>query len=125
MVCQDEATKEWLNDMATSMTEREGSRLKVVGLDALPTYKRVIAWFTGPPVPTERYILRLHGLNRGLVTENWRVHECSDETKGVRLVLSIDTTSITVLEGLQWRPFSRVGEASFTLLGAKPAGERK
>jgi hypothetical protein len=40
-------------------------------------------------------------------------------------VLSIDTASITVLEGLQWRPFSGVGQATFTLLGVKPEGEKK
>jgi hypothetical protein len=93
------------------MAEWEGSRLKVVGLDALPTYERVVAWFPSPPVPTERYLLRLHRLNRGLVTENWRVYKRKYETKGVRLVLSIDTTSITVLKGLQWRSFSGVGQA--------------
>jgi hypothetical protein len=73
MFCHDEATKEWLSAMAPGMVAWEGSRLKVVGLDALPTYKRVVAWFPGPPMPTERYLLQLHRLNRGLVTKNWRV----------------------------------------------------
>jgi hypothetical protein len=54
MVCHDEATKDWLTAMAPGMVAWEGSRLKVVGLDDLPTYKRVAAWFPGPPVPTER-----------------------------------------------------------------------
>jgi hypothetical protein len=54
VVCQVEATKEWLTAMAPSMTAWEVSRLKVVGLIALPTYKRVVAWFPCPPVPTER-----------------------------------------------------------------------
>jgi hypothetical protein len=53
------------------------------------------------------------------------VYERKDEANGVRLVLSIDTASITVLEGLQWRPFSGVGQATFTLLGAKPEGREK
>jgi len=46
----------------------EGSRLKLVGLDALPTYKRVIACFPSPAEDTERYLLRLRRLNRGLNT---------------------------------------------------------
>jgi hypothetical protein len=125
MVCHDESTKEWLIAKAPSMAAWEGSRLKVVGLDALPTYKRVVAWFRGPAVPTERYLLRLHRLNRALVTGNWRVYERKDEPNGVYLVLSIDTPSITVLEGLQWRLFSGIRQATFTLLGAKPEEERK
>jgi hypothetical protein len=35
-------------------------------------------------------------------------------------MLSIDVASITVLEGLGWRPFSGVGQAIFSLLGVKP-----
>jgi hypothetical protein len=67
----------------------------------------------------ERLFLRLRRLNRGLDTGNWRIYEHKEEPKGVRLVLSIDK-SITVLEGLRWRPFSRVGQAVFSLLGVKP-----
>jgi hypothetical protein len=36
----------------------------------------------------------------------------------------MDTASITVLEGLRWRPFSEVGQAVFSLLGAKPEGKK-
>jgi hypothetical protein len=97
MVCHDESTKEWLTAKAPSMAAWEGSRLKVVGLDALPTYKRVVAWFPGPAVPTESYLLRLHRLNRGLVTGNWRVYERKNEPNGLSLVLSFDTASIAVL----------------------------
>jgi hypothetical protein len=125
MVCHDEPTKEWLSANAPSMVAWEGSRLKTVGLDALPAYKRVVAWFPGPVETTERYILWLRRLNRGLNTRNWRVYERKEEPNGIRLVLSIDTASITVLEGLQWRPFSGVGQATFTLLGAKPEGKKK
>jgi hypothetical protein len=73
---------------------------------------------------TEQYIVRLRRLNRGLDTRNWRVYERKEEPNGVHLVLSIDTAFITVLEGLQWRPFSGVGQATFTLLGAKPEGKK-
>ena len=90
----------------------EGSKPKVVGVDALPTYKRVGAWFPGPAEDTERHILRLRRLNRVLDTGSWRVYERREELHGVRLVLSIDTASITVLEGLR-RPFSGVGQAFF------------
>jgi hypothetical protein len=102
MVCHDKATKEWLTAKAPGMVAWESSRLEVVGLDALPTYKRVAAWFPSPAVPTKQYLLWLHRLNRGLVTRNLRVYERKDETNGVRLVLRIDTASITVLEGMQW-----------------------
>jgi hypothetical protein len=123
MVCHDESTKEWLASKAPSMVAWEYSRLKVVGLDALPTHMRVVAWFPGTVEATERYLLRLHRLNRVLDTGNWRVYERKEEPNDVRLVLSIDTASITVLEGLRWRPFSGVGQATFTLLGAKPEGK--
>jgi hypothetical protein len=122
MVCQDIDTKDWLERQAPCMAAWEGSRLKVVGMDALPSYKRVVAWFPGPAEDTERLSLRLRRLNRGLDTGNWRVYERKEEPNGVRLVLSIDTTSVTVLEGLCWRPFSGVGQAVFSLLGVKSGG---
>jgi hypothetical protein len=56
MVCQDTDTREWLESQAPAMAAWEGSRLKVVGLDALPTYKRVVAWFPGPAEDTERLL---------------------------------------------------------------------
>ena len=69
MVCQDIETREWLENQAPTMVAWESSRLKVEGLDDLPTYKRVVAWFPGPVEDTER----LRRLNRGLDTGNWRV----------------------------------------------------
>jgi hypothetical protein len=68
--------------------------------------------------------LQLHRLNWGLDTGNWRVYERKEEPNGVHLVLSIDTASVTVLEGLRWRPFSGVGQAAFSLLGVKPGGKK-
>jgi hypothetical protein len=44
VVCQDKETKDWLVGKVPTLTAWEGSRLKMVGLDALPTYKRVVAW---------------------------------------------------------------------------------
>ena len=44
--------------------------------------------------------------------------------RGVQLVLSIDTASVTVLERLKWRPFSGVGQATFSLLGVEPEGKK-
>jgi hypothetical protein len=38
MVCHDELTKDWLAAKTSTMVAWEGSRLKVVGLDALPTH---------------------------------------------------------------------------------------
>jgi hypothetical protein len=116
--------EDWLAAKAPYMEAWEGSKLKVVGLDALPTYKRVVAWFPGPMEDMERYLLWLRRLNWGLDTGTWRVHECREEPHGVRLVFSIDTASITVLERLRWRPFSGVGQAIFSLLGPKPEGRK-
>jgi hypothetical protein len=39
-------------------------------------------------------------------------------------VLSIDSTSNAMLEGMKWRPFSGVGQAIFSLLGIKPEGKK-
>jgi hypothetical protein len=58
MVCQDEPTRDWLADKVPTMAAWEGSRLKVVGMDTLPTYKRVMAWFPGLVEDTE---LLFHG----------------------------------------------------------------
>jgi IS1 family transposase len=55
----------------------------MVGLDALPTYKRVVAWFLGPVEDTRHYLQRLHRLNRGLDTDKWRVYEHREEPNGV------------------------------------------
>ena len=124
MVCHDVMTKDWLAAKVPTLVVWEGSRFKVVSLDALPTFKRVVAWFLGPAEDTERYFSRLRRLNQGLDTRQWRVYECRVEPNGVRLVLSIDAASVAVLEGLRWRPFSGVGQAIFFLLGAKPEGKK-
>ena len=68
MVCQDEPTRDWLAEKIP--TAWEGSRLKVVSMDALPTFKRVAAWFPGPVEDTERLLTWLRRLNRGLDTRN-------------------------------------------------------
>jgi hypothetical protein len=107
------------------MVAWKGPRLKVVGLDALPTYRRVVAWFPGPVEGTEQLLSWFCRLNRGMATGNWRVYECKKELNGVHLVLSIDTASLTVLEGLCWRPFSGVGQAVISLLGAKLEGKKE
>jgi len=39
-------------------------------------------------------------------------------------VLSVNEASITVLERLGWRPFSGVGQATFSLLGATLEGKK-
>ena len=124
LVCHDKLTKDWLAAKAPTMEAWEGSRLKAVELDALLTYKRVAAWFLGSVEDTERYLLRLRRLNRGLNTGTWRVYNFREEPHGVRLVLSIDTASITMLEELGWRPFNGVGQAVFSLLGSKPEGKK-
>jgi len=54
MVCQDGPTRDWLADRVPTMAAWEGSRLKDVGMDALPTYKRVAAWFPATVEDTEQ-----------------------------------------------------------------------
>ena len=98
MVCHDELTKDWLAARVPTLVVWEGSRLKIVGLDALPTYKRVVAWFLGPAEDAEWYLLQLRRLNQGLDTRHWRVYERREESNGVRLVLSIDAASVSVGE---------------------------
>jgi hypothetical protein len=124
MVCQDEDTRDWLTSKVPTLEAWEGSRLKVVVLDALPTFKRVAAWFPGPVEDTERYFTQLLRLNRGLDTGQWRIYEYREDPNGVGLVLSIDSASVTTLEGLKWRPFSSEGQAIFSLLGTKPEGRK-
>jgi hypothetical protein len=70
------------------------------------------------------YFLLLRRLNRGLDTRQWKVYERREDPNGVRLVLSIDTASVTILEGLKWGPFSGVRQAIFSLLGTKPEGRK-
>jgi hypothetical protein len=124
MICHYEATRDRLTSKVPTLEAWEGSRLKVVDLDALPTFKRVAAWFPVPVEDMELYLTRLRRLNRGLDTGQWRVYECREDPNGVRLVLSIDTASVTILEGLKWRPFSSVRQAIFSLLGTKPDGRK-
>jgi hypothetical protein len=55
MVCHDEETRDWLVRKVPNLKVWKGSRLKMVGMDALPTYKRVVAWFLGPVEDTKYY----------------------------------------------------------------------
>ena len=124
VVCQDEETRDWLASHIPTLRACENSRLKMVGLDALPTYKRVAAWLPGPVEDKLRYLQQLRKLNQVLDTEKWRVYERREEPHGVHLVLIVDSKSITVLDRLGWWPFSGVGHVTFSLLGAKTE-ERK
>ena len=84
----------------------------------------MVAWFPGPAEDTECLFHWLHRLNWGLDTSQWRVYEHKEEHSGVRFALSIDSQSVTMLEGLKWRPYSGVGQAAFSLLGAKLEGKK-
>jgi hypothetical protein len=90
-----------------------------VSLEALPTFKRVTAWIPGPVEDTDTALRCLRRLNRGLETAQWRVYERREEPNGFRLVFSIDQDSVAALERLQWKPFSGVAKAVFSLLVAK------
>jgi hypothetical protein len=99
VICHDEETHNWLSNNVTSLKIWEGSRLKIMGLEALPNHKRVVAWFSGPAEDTERYFQRLSRLNQGLNTSQWRVYERKEEPT--------------------WGPFSGLGQLKFSLLGVK------
>jgi len=123
VVCQDEETRDCLASKVPTLTAWEGSLGSRwwAWMLSLPTKE----WWPGFRALWRiwgRYFQRLRRLNQGLDTSNWRVYE--EEHNGVHLVLSIDTTSVTVLERMGWRPFSGVGQAIFTLLGIKP-GRKK
>ena len=45
MVCQDEETRDWMAARVPTLVAWEGCRHKMVGLDDLSTYKRVVASF--------------------------------------------------------------------------------
>jgi hypothetical protein len=119
MVCRDQETCDWLTGSVPNMRPWEGSRLKMVSLEALPTFKRVAAWIPDAVEDTDTSLRRLRRLNRGLETAQWRVYERREEANGVRLVLIIDQDSVAALERLQWKPFSEVAKAVFSLLVAK------
>ena len=103
----------------------EGSRLKMVGLEALPTYKRVVAWFLHPVVDMERYFQQLHRLNLGLNTSQWTLHECKEESNRFRHILSIDSLPVAVLQEMKWHPFTSAGQETFSLLNIKPEGRKQ
>jgi len=90
--------------MIQTLKAWEGSRLKMVGLDALPTFKGVVGLLQGPVEDTERYNQGLCRRNRGLDTGYWRVYEyeCEGKPSGVHLVLSIDSLSVMALEKMGW-----------------------
>ena len=80
MIRLGDSTKDWLAVRVPSLAAWEGSRLKLVGLDALPTYKSVVAWFPGSAEDAERYLMQLRILNQGLDTRHWRVYERKEES---------------------------------------------
>jgi hypothetical protein len=62
----------------------EKSRLKMVGLDALPSYKRGVARCLGPVEDIGHYFQHLHKVNQGLDTSHWRVYKYREEPNGVQ-----------------------------------------
>jgi hypothetical protein len=126
MVCEDESSKDWLAAQIPDLVLREGgSRLKIVGMDALPTYKRMLAWFSGPPVENDVLLRRLRRQNDGIDTRQWRVYERRAEPRGVRLVLSMDSPSVATISSRGNRLFCGTAQAVFTPLGVQTAMEKK
>ena len=105
MICHAELTKGWLAARVLTLMAWEGSRLRLVGLNAPPTYKSVVTCFPGPAEDAERYLLRLRRLNQGLDTRHWRVYERREGSNGVRLVFTIDAASFSMLERFEMEVF--------------------
>ena len=75
MVCRGKETLNWLDSNVSSLEAWDFSRLKMFGLEALPAYKRGVAWFPGHARDKERYFQRFRRLNQGLNSSQWRVYE--------------------------------------------------
>jgi len=56
VVFQDEETRDWLASHIPTLRAWEDSSLRLVGLDALPAYKRVAAWLPAPVEDTLLYL---------------------------------------------------------------------
>jgi hypothetical protein len=96
VVCQDEITRDWLASSISTLTAWEGSKLKLVGLEALPTYGIILVWLPGPAEETGQYLQRLRRLNQGLETDNWRIYGRKEESNGVCLHL------LLILNSFKW-----------------------
>jgi len=68
MLCQVEETRDRLAARVPTLVALEGCRFIIVRLDAIATYKIVVAWFPGPVEDTERHFQLLRRLNLGLDT---------------------------------------------------------
>lgn len=89
VVCQEEETRNWFGSNVSSLEAWNCSRLKMFDFEALPTLKRVVAWFPDNVGDTERYFQRLRRLNQGLISSQWRVCELKGKPNGVGLPISI------------------------------------
>jgi hypothetical protein len=75
----------------------EDSKLRIVGLEALPTYKRAVVWFPGPWEDTDHLFQQLRRLNWGWTPAS---------------------------EGCMSARRNPVGQAVFSLLGVKTEGKK-
>jgi hypothetical protein len=94
----------------------------MVGTDALRTHKRVVVWFPIPVENTERYFQRLRRLDQALDNGYWRMYERKLKPNTAHLVLNIDSPFFAALKKMGGGPYSGMGQAIFSLLGAKPEG---
>lgn len=98
-MCQDKEIRNWLDSNVSALKEQDGSRLKVMGLEALLTYKEWLLGFQRPVEDTERYLQRLRRLNQGLNTSQWRVYESKEESDGFCTFLNTDPSSVAAWKG--------------------------
>jgi hypothetical protein len=100
MVCQDQETCDWFAGSAPALTVWEGSRFN--GEYGCPAYlQESHCVFLGPLEDMETLFRCLRRLNQGLETRQWWIYECKEEPQWVRLVLSIDQTSVATLEKMK------------------------
>ena len=119
VICPDEGTRDWLASKVPTLKAWEASRLKMVGLDALPTHKKSGCLVPGPCGGHEVVSTMAPQVEPGFGHLPLEGLQHREGPNGVCLVHSIDSTSFTALERLGWRPFSGMGQAIFSLLGVK------
>lgn len=67
VVCKDMATVVWLMGKVPSIRWEAGTTLNTVGLDALPTIRKVFVWIPSLPQDLDKTLGRVSRLNPGVL----------------------------------------------------------
>lgn len=123
ITCVNERARSWLMEVTPKLELWEGAVLKVgTAKDILKTTK-VAVW-----VPTKllevkepKQVLQLlKSQNSGLKTEDWRIINNQEDQKGTTLVMTIDETSMKVLNSMGLKLYLGLTQLSFKVLGRQP-----